>query len=175
MVMEHITTNDAVAFVSETGANIAATITPQHLLYNRNHMLVGGIRPHYFCLPILKRNVHQHALIHAAISSNPKFFLGTDSAPHSRGTKETACGCAGCYSAFGALELYAEVFDAHGVIDKLEGFASHFGADFYGLPRNTDTITLIKKEQTVPETLPFSDDFVVPLKAGEQLQWSTVS
>ena len=175
VVMEHITTNDAVAFVSETGANIAATITPQHLMYNRNHMLVGGIRPHYFCLPILKRNVHQHALIHAAISGDPKFFLGTDSAPHSKETKETACGCAGCYSAFGALELYAEVFEAYGAMDKLEGFASHFGADFYNLPRNTDTITLIKKEQTVPETLPFGDHFVVPLKAGEQLQWSTIS
>lgn len=175
VVMEHITTNDAVAFVSETSANTAATITPQHLMYNRNHMLVGGIRPHYFCLPVLKRNVHQHALIHAAISGNPKFFLGTDSAPHSKETKETACGCAGCYSAFGALELYAEVFEAHGAMDKLEGFTSHFGADFYNLPRNTDTITLIKKEQAVPETLPFGDHFVVPLKAGEQLQWSTVS
>ncbi len=175
LVMEHITTNDAVAFVSETGANVAATITPQHLLYNRNHMLVGGVRPHLYCLPILKRNIHQHALIHAAISGNSKFFLGTDSAPHVQGTKENACGCAGCYSAFGAIELYAEVFESHGALDKLEGFASHFGADFYGLPRNTDTITLEKKSQPVPASLPFGEHLVVPLRAGEQLQWSQIS
>nr|WP_207626573.1 dihydroorotase [Parendozoicomonas haliclonae] len=175
VVMEHITTNDAVAFVTETGPNIAATITPQHLMYNRNHMLVGGIRPHFYCLPILKRNIHQHALIHAAISGNSKFFLGTDSAPHTQETKETSCGCAGCYSAFGAIELYAEVFDEHGALDKLEGFASHFGADFYGLPRNTEAITLEKKPQPVPESLPFGNHQVVPLKAGEHLQWTRIS
>ncbi len=175
VVMEHITTVDAVAFVSETGANVGATLTPQHLMYNRNHMLAGGIRPHFYCLPILKRNVHQQALVNAAISGDPKFFLGTDSAPHSIETKETACGCAGCYSAFGAIGFYAEVFEAHGALDKLEGFASHFGADFYGLPRNTDTITLEKKAQFVPESLPFGDHQVVPLKAGEQLQWAKIS
>ena len=172
IVMEHITTVDAVAFVSETGANVGATITPQHLMYNRNHMLAGGIRPHFYCLPILKRNVHQQALVQAAISGNPKFFLGTDSAPHVQGTKETSCGCAGCYSAFGAIELYAEVFEKENALDKLEGFASHFGADFYDIPRNTDTITLVKQEQPVPESIPFAGSQVVPLKAGEHLQWS---
>ncbi|MTI12735.1 dihydroorotase [Sansalvadorimonas verongulae] len=172
LVLEHITTNDAVAFVSETGANVGATITPQHLLYNRNHMLVGGIRPHFYCLPVLKRNVHQLALIQAATSGNAKFFLGTDSAPHVQGMKETSCGCAGCYSAFGAIELYAEVFEKEDALNKLEGFASHFGADFYDIPRNTDTITLVKKEQPVPESIPFTGSQVVPLKAGEHLLWS---
>ncbi|WP_281646680.1 dihydroorotase [Parendozoicomonas sp. Alg238-R29] len=172
VVLEHITTVDAVAFVSETGANVAATITPQHLMYNRNHMLVGGIRPHYYCLPILKRNIHQQALVKAATSGDSKFFLGTDSAPHTQDTKETSCGCAGCYSAFGAIELYAEVFEKENALDKLEGFASHFGADFYDIPRNTDTITLVKKEQLIPESIPFAGSQVVPLKAGEHLQWS---
>ncbi len=148
VVMEHITTQDAVQFVQEASDNIGATITPQHLLYNRNHMLVGGIRPHYFCLPILKRNIHQTALQQAATSGNSKFFLGTDSAPHVKGAKESACGCAGCFSAFGAIELYAEVFDQLDALDKLEGFASRFGADFYGLPYNEDTITLVKKRST---------------------------
>ena len=175
VVMEHITTVDAVAFVSETGANVAATITPQHLMYNRNHMLVGGIRPHYYCLPILKRNVHQQALVQAATSGNSKFFLGTDSAPHTQDTKETSCGCAGCYSAFGAIELYAEVFGNANALDKLEGFASHFGADFYGLPRNTTQITLEKKPQSVPTSLPFGEHQVVPLRAGEHLQWTQIS
>nr|WP_283777660.1 dihydroorotase [Sansalvadorimonas sp. 2012CJ34-2] len=172
VVMEHITTADASAFVSESGANVAATITPQHLLYNRNHMLVGGIKPHYYCLPILKRNIHQAALIKAATSGSSKFFLGTDSAPHTKETKESACGCAGCYSAFGALELYAEVFDQAGALDRLEGFASHYGADFYGLPRNTETVTLKREACPVPESLPMGDSKVIPLRAGEDLQWT---
>ncbi len=174
LVLEHITTADAAAFVSESSDNIAATITPQHLLYNRNHMLVGGIRPHLYCLPILKRNIHQEALIMAATSGSSSFFLGTDSAPHTQNTKETACGCAGCYSAFGALELYAEVFDEAGALGHLEGFASYHGADFYGLPRNTETVTLEKKAQSVPASLPFGSDQVIPLRAGEELQWSRV-
>ena len=172
IVMEHITTADAAAFVRESGANVAATITPQHLLYNRNHMLVGGIKPHYYCLPILKRNIHQEALIQAATSGSPKFFLGTDSAPHTRETKESSCGCAGCYSAFGALELYAEVFDQAEALDRLEGFASHYGADFYGLSRNTEIIVLEKKIHEIPDSLPMGGSKVVPLKAGEHLQWT---
>ena len=171
IVMEHITTTQAVDFVSSSSVNVAATITPQHLLFNRNHMLVGGIRPHFYCLPILKRNTHQTALNKAATSGSPKFFLGTDSAPHIIGNKETSCGCAGCFSAFGALELYAEAFDEAGALDRLEGFASHFGADFYGLPRNTETVTLTRTQQAVPERLSLGNSEVVPLKAGEQLNW----
>ncbi len=171
IVLEHITTRQAVEFVTEAPARIGATITPHHLQYNRNHMLVGGIRPHLFCLPILKRNEHQLALQQAAISGNPKFFLGTDSAPHAQGKKEAACGCAGCYSAFAAIELYAETFEELGALDKLEGFASHFGPDFYGLPRNNDTITLVKSEWQAPETLPFGDTDVIPLRAGTMLRW----
>ncbi len=171
MVLEHITTADAAEFVTEAPANIAATITAHHLLYNRNHMLAGGIRPHYYCLPILKRNTHQQALIAAATSGNPKFFLGTDSAPHAQHKKETACGCAGCYTAYAAIELYAEAFEDAGALDKLEGFASHFGPDFYQLPRNTHTITLIKKEWTMPASLPWGDNQLIPLRAGEALRW----
>ncbi len=175
MVMEHITTQDAAQFVSEANQHIAATITAHHLLYNRNDMLAGGIRPHYYCLPILKRNSHQQALLNAATSGNPKFFLGTDSAPHAQDKKETCCGCAGCYTAHAAIELYAEAFDEAAALDKLEGFASHFGADFYGLARNTDTITLQKTAWTVPEYLPLGDTKLIPLRANETLQWQVVA
>lgn len=171
MVLEHITTADAAQFVAEAPSNVAATITAHHLLYNRNHMLAGGIRPHYYCLPILKRGTHQQALIKAATSGSPKFFLGTDSAPHAKDKKEAACGCAGSYTAYAAIELYAEAFEDAGAIDKLEAFASHFGADFYGLPRNTDTITLIKQDWQVPDTLNLGDQPLVPLRAGETLRW----
>ncbi|AGH81423.1 dihydroorotase [Psychromonas sp. CNPT3] len=175
IVVEHITTEDAVRFVSNAGPNIAATITPHHLLFERNDMLVGGIKPHFYCLPILKRKRHQQALITAATSGSPKFFLGTDSAPHTKQTKESACGCAGSYSAFAAIELYAEVFEKAGALEKLEAFASFHGPDFYGLERNSDTITLQKKEWQVPETLEFGNDKVVPVKAGEMLAWQVVS
>ena len=171
MVVEHITTKDAAEFVKCQGDNVAATITVQHLAYNRNHMLVGGIKPHYYCLPILKRNIHQQALQDAVVSGSSKFFLGTDSAPHAKGAKESACGCAGCYTAYAAIELYAEIFDDLGALDKLEGFASHYGPDFYGLPRNSDEITLIKKDWQAPHELPFGDDVIVPLRAGETLRW----
>jgi dihydroorotase len=171
IVLEHITTNDAADFVRESPMNVGATITAHHLLYNRNHMLAGGIRPHYYCLPILKRSTHQEALIQAATSGNPKFFMGTDSAPHAKNKKEAACGCAGSYTAFAAIELYAEAFEDAQALDKLEGFASHFGADFYQLPRNTDKITLIKQAWQVPETLSFGDTQLVPLRAGETLRW----
>ena len=171
MVLEHITTADAAQFVADAPANVAATITAHHLLYNRNHMLAGNIRPHYYCLPILKRSTHQQALIQAAISGNPKFFLGTDSAPHAKDKKEAACGCAGSYTAYAAIELYAEAFEDAGALDKLEAFASHFGADFYGLPRNTDTITLLKQDWQVPATLNLGDQPLVPLRAGETLRW----
>jgi dihydroorotase len=171
MVLEHITTADAAQFVAEAPSNIAATITAHHLLYNRNHMLAGGIRPHYYCLPILKRGTHQQALIKAATSGSPKFFLGTDSAPHAKDKKEAACGCAGSYTAYAAIELYAEAFEDAGALDKLEAFASHFGADFYDLPRNTDTITLLKQDWQVPDTLSLGDQPLVPLRAGETLRW----
>ncbi|MBB3169359.1 dihydroorotase [Simiduia aestuariiviva] len=171
IVMEHITTADAAQFVSESSDLTAATITAHHLLYNRNHMLAGGIRPHYYCLPILKRNVHQDALIAAATSGNPRFFLGTDSAPHAREKKEAACGCAGAYTAYAAIELYAEAFEAAGALDKLEGFASHFGPDFYGLARNADTITLIKSPWQAPDSLAMNGSELIPLRAGETLQW----
>ncbi len=174
VVVEHITTRDAAQFVSSQGANIGATLTVQHLAYNRNHMLVGGIRPHLFCLPILKRNIHQQALQDAVVSGSAKFFLGTDSAPHAKGAKENACGCAGCFSAYAAIELYAEIFEDLGVLDKLEGFASHYGADFYGLPRNSDRITLEKKSWTAPTEMPFGAETIVPLRAGEQLRWKLV-
>ena len=176
LVLEHITTAEAAAFVQAQGANVAATITPQHLLFNRNHMLVGGIRPHFFCLPILKRQTHQAALIKAATSGSPKFFLGTDSAPHAQDKKENACGCAGCYSAPIAIELYAEAFEQANALDKLEGFASFYGADFYGLPRNTQKMTLVKKSQQVPDSYPYLDNQkLVPLRAGETLTWSVQS
>lgn len=175
VVLEHITTADAAQFVLAQGERVAATITPQHLLFNRNHMLVGGIRPHFYCLPILKRQTHQAVLIDAATSGNPKFFLGTDSAPHAQDKKENACGCAGCYTAPIALALYAEAFEDAGKLDKLEAFASHFGADFYGLPRNTDTVTLIRQDQAVVDAYDYlGDQKLVPLRAGETLRWSVV-
>ncbi len=171
IVLEHITTREAAAFVRESQARIAATITPQHLLWSRNALFVGGLRPHYYCLPILKRETHRQALLAAATSGNPRFFLGTDSAPHARHAKENACGCAGCYSAHAALELYAEVFDAAGALDRLEGFASRFGADFYGLPRNRDRVRLVREPWTVPAEYPYGTETIVPLRAGEALQW----
>jgi len=171
VILEHITTQQAVDFVTQAGPNVAATITAHHLLYNRNHMLVGGIRPHFFCLPILKRNIHQSALIKAATSGNAKFFLGTDSAPHPQYAKESACGCAGSYTAHAAIELYAEVFEQENALDKLELFASINGPTFYKLPINTDKITLLKKEWQVPATMAFGDDEVVPVKANETINW----
>ena len=171
IVLEHITTNDAVQFVQATNHNIAATITAHHLLFNRNHMLVGGIRPHYYCLPILKRQSHQASLLAAATSGNPKFFLGTDSAPHAIGAKEAACGCAGSYTAHAAIELYAEAFEQMNALDKLEGFASFFGADFYGLARNSDTITLEKEQWSVPENYSLGQSVVVPIRAGSSIAW----
>ncbi len=172
VVFEHITTADAADFVTQAPGNVAATITAHHLLFNRNHMLVGGIRPHYYCLPILKRERHRQALLAAAVSGNGKFFLGTDSAPHAQGDKESACGCAGAYTAPAAIELYATAFDEAGALDRLEGFASHYGPDFYGLPRNTDTITLVRETWELPASLPYAgDQRIVPLKAGEVLSW----
>jgi dihydroorotase len=171
VVFEHITTLDAAQFVESAADNIAATLTPQHLLYNRNAMLAGGIRPHFYCLPILKREIHREALVKAATSGSSKFFLGTDSAPHAQHTKEQACGCAGCYSAHSAIELYAEAFEAAGALNKLEAFASFYGADYYGLPRNTDTITLNREEWQVPESIGFGEHRLVPLRAGETMGW----
>ncbi len=176
VVFEHITTADAAAFVGESGANIGATITAHHLLYNRNAIFQGGVRPHWYCLPVLKRETHRQALVQAAVSGNPKFFLGTDSAPHATGAKEAACGCAGCYTALHAMELYAEAFDNVGALDKLEGFASFHGADFYGLPRNSGKVTLEKKAQAVPASLAYlSGDSLTPLRAGESLPWTFVA
>ena len=171
IVLEHVTTNEAVQFVYASGDNIAATITPQHLLYNRNALLSGGIRPHYYCLPIIKREKHRLALVQAATSGNPKFFLGTDSAPHITSLKETSCGCAGCYSAYTALELYAEVFEQAGSLNKLEGFASFYGADFYRLPRNSGTVTLEKITWRIPLNFGKNDNTITPIKAGEELSW----
>ncbi len=171
LVFEHITTREAVDFVTGASNRVAATITAHHLLYNRNAMLAGGIRPHYYCLPILKRETHQTALIEAATSGNPKFFLGTDSAPHAQQTKECGCGCAGCYTAHAAIELYAEAFERAGALEKLEGFACFHGADFYDLPRNSGTIILKKESWEVPAYYPLGDDRLVPLRAGEQIQW----
>lgn len=171
IVLEHITTADAVDFVRNSGNNIAATITAHHLLFNRNHMLVGGIRPHYYCLPILKRQTHQQALLNAATSGSPKFFLGTDSAPHAINAKEAACGCAGSYTAHAAIELYAEAFEQMNALDKLEAFASFYGADFYGLPRNTDTINLSKEEWLVPDSYTLGQSVVVPIRAGATIAW----
>lgn len=175
IVLEHVTTAEAVQFVSAAPDNVAATITPQHLLYNRNAILAGGIRPHYYCLPILKREQHRLALLTAATSGNPKFFLGTDSAPHHTALKETACGCAGCYSAYGALELYATAFESVGALDKLEAFASFFGADFYGLARNEHTVTLEKTAWEIPLSYGDGDFRITPLKAGEQLAWKLLA
>lgn len=172
IVLEHVTTQEAVEFVQQASSTVAATITPQHLLYNRNAILVGGIKPHYYCLPILKRETHRQALIKAATSGSPKFFLGTDSAPHLSHLKENHCGCAGCYSAYAAIELYAEAFEQAGALDKLEGFASFYGADFYQLPRNTQKITLEKTDWQVPESYTIAEETTVtPLKAGETLHW----
>ncbi len=174
IVFEHITTKQAVDFVLASSDKIAATITPQHLLNNRNDMLVGGIKPHVYCLPVLKRATHQNTLIKAATSGNSKFFLGTDSAPHAKGAKESACGCAGVFSAPHAIELYAEAFDRAGALDKLEGFASKFGADFYNLAHNSDTITLKKQAWIVEKTYQFAGETIVPFMAGEVLSWQSV-
>jgi len=171
IVLEHITTADAAQFVKSTASNLAATITAHHLLFNRNHMLVGGVRPHFYCLPILKRSTHQQALIEAAISGDPRFFLGTDSAPHARSKKEAACGCAGSYTAYAALELYAEAFEQAGALDRLEAFASFYGPDYYNLPRNQAKVTLRKEEWRAPESLPFGADTLIPLRAGDTLRW----
>ena len=171
VVLEHITTRDAVHYVEVTGPNVAATITPHHLLLNRNALFIGGMRPHHYCLPVLKREEHREALVEAATSGNPKFFLGTDSAPHARTAKEAACGCAGIYSAHAAIELYATAFEEAGALDRLEGFASRFGAEFYGLPQNRETVTLVRKEWIVPAALPFGGETLVPLRAGETVPW----
>ena len=171
VVFEHITTKEAAQYVADADAHTAATITAHHLLYNRNAIFVGGIRPHYYCLPVLKREVHRQALVQAATSGSPKFFLGTDSAPHPAHLKEHPCGCAGCYTALTALELYAEAFEAAGALDKLEGFASFFGADFYGLPRNSGRVTLRKETWTIPDEVAFGEAVVKPLRGGEVLKW----
>ena len=174
IVFEHITTKDAAEFVMSAPANVAATITPHHLLMNRNAMFTGGIRPHHYCLPVLKREEHRLALVEAATSGSPKFFLGTDSAPHAKSAKEAACGCAGMYSAHAGIELYAEAFEAVGALDKLEAFASFYGADFYGLPRNKEQITLVKESWTVPESIAYAGDALVPLRAGQAVAWKLV-
>ena len=172
VVMEHITTKDAAEFVAAAPSTVAATITAHHLLYNRNAIFLGGVRPHWYCLPVLKRETHREALVAAATSGSAKFFLGTDSAPHAKGAKEAACGCAGCYTAYAAIELYAEAFEAVGALDKLEAFASFNGPDWYGLPRNSDRITLVKEDWVVPATYPYlATDDIVPLRAGETLSW----
>jgi dihydroorotase len=171
IVFEHITTERAVQFVNSARAGIAATITPQHLLHNRNAIFSGGIRPHYYCLPILKRERDREALLRAATGGSPKFFLGTDSAPHERTTKEDACGCAGMFTAHAAIELYAEAFESVAKLDQLQGFASHFGADFYGLPRHQETITMTKQEWSPPSSYEFGAGIVVPYRAGEPIAW----
>ena len=171
IVMEHITTTEAAQYVGEADALLGATITAHHLLYNRNAIFTGGIRPHYYCLPVLKRETHRRALVQAATSGSPKFFLGTDSAPHAAHLKEHATGCAGCYTAHAAMEMYAEAFDNAGALDKLEGFASFFGADFYGLPRNRGTLTLQRESWTPPESFAFGQAALKPLRAGEALPW----
>jgi dihydroorotase len=175
VVFEHITTAQAVEFVSAARRGVAATITPQHLLHNRNAIFSGGIRPHYYCLPILKRERDRRALLGAATSGEPRFFLGTDSAPHEKSAKESACGCAGMFTAHAAIELYAEAFDSVGKLDRLEGFASHFGADFYGLPRHAETVTLLKESWAAPEKYPFGDGALIPYRAGEPIGWRLVS
>jgi dihydroorotase len=171
VVFEHITTRDAADYVLAAGANVGATITAHHLLYNRNAIFKGGLRPHYYCLPVLKREVHRQALVRAATGGNAKFFLGTDSAPHPRGEKESACGCAGCFTAHAALELYAEAFDAVGALDRLEAFASFNGADFYRLPRNAGQVTLVRSRWDAPAELALGDATLVPLRGGEPLAW----
>lgn len=175
VVMEHITTKDAADFVQNSGLTVAATITAHHLLYNRNAIFLGGVRPHWYCLPVLKRETHREALVTAAVSGTARFFLGTDSAPHARGTKEAACGCAGCYTAYAAIELYAEAFEQAGALDKLEAFASFNGPDWYGLPRNAGKLTLAKQDWVVPAEYPYvSTDSIVPLRAGETLSWKMI-
>jgi dihydroorotase len=172
VVLEHVTAGDGIAFVRDSGPNVAGTLTAHHLLLNRNAIFAGGIRPHNYCLPVLKRESHRQALVAAAISGNPKFFLGTDSAPHAQNTKETACGCAGCYTAHAGIELYVEAFEAAGALDRLEGFASHFGADYYGLPRNAEKLTLRREALAVAASLDYSgSDRLVPLRAGESVAW----
>ncbi|MBB3008814.1 dihydroorotase [Cupriavidus alkaliphilus] len=171
VVFEHITTKDAAQYVRDASGPVGATITAHHLLYNRNAIFTGGIRPHYYCLPVLKRETHREALVAAATSGSERFFLGTDSAPHARGLKEHACGCAGCYTALHAMELYAEAFDAAGALDKLEAFASFNGPAFYGLPRNTGTLTLEREDWELPAELPYGDATLVPLRGGETLRW----
>ena len=172
VVLEHITTRNGIDFVKAGGANVAGTLTAHHLLLNRNAIFAGGIRPHHYCLPVLKRESHRQALVAAAISGNPKFFLGTDSAPHAQSAKETACGCAGCYTAHAGIELYAEAFEAAGALDRLEGFASFFGPDYYGLPRNAEKITLRREALAVPASLDYlGGDRLVPLRAGESIAW----
>ncbi|MDK9701912.1 MAG: dihydroorotase [Sulfuritalea sp.] len=171
-VLEHVTTRNGIDFVKAGGANVAGTLTAHHLLLNRNAMFAGGIRPHHYCLPVLKRESHRQALVAAAISGSPKFFLGTDSAPHAQSTKETACGCAGCYTAHAGIELYAEAFEAAGALEKLEAFASFHGADYYGLPRNADKITLRRDAMAVPQSLDYlPGERLVPLRAGESVAW----
>ena len=172
IVMEHITTQEAAQYVTQAGQHTAATITAHHLLYNRNAIFTGGIRPHYYCLPVLKREVHRQALVQAATSGSPQFFLGTDSAPHPAHLKEHASGCAGCYTAHAALEMYAEIFDAAGALHRLEGFASFHGPDFYGLPRNTSTVTLKRESWTPPLSFPLGEAELKPLRSGEALPWS---
>lgn len=178
IVFEHITTKQAASYVRDADTTryglIGATITPQHILFNRNAIFTGGIRPHYYCLPVLKREEHREALVQVATSGNSRFFLGTDSAPHIKGTKENACGCAGCYTAWHAMPLYVEAFEKAGALDRLQGFASEFGADFYGLPRNTHKLILKKEPQLIPEEFPMGSGTVVPLRAGETLAWSIV-
>jgi dihydroorotase len=174
VVLEHITTRQAAQFIEVTGPNVAATITPHHLLLNRNALFQGGIRPHHYCLPVLKREAHREALVAAATSGNPKFFLGTDSAPHAQHTKESSCGCAGIYSAHAAIELYAEAFEQANALDKLEAFASFHGPNYYHLPRNSQTITLRKEAWQVPDSIPFGADRLIPLRAGEMVQWKLV-
>ena len=171
IVFEHVTTREAAEYVAAAGPNIAATITAHHLLYNRNAIFRGGLRPHFYCLPVLKRETHREALVRAATGGSPKFFLGTDSAPHPRSEKESACGCAGCFTAHAALELYAEAFDRAGALDRLEAFASFNGADFYRLPRNTARVTLVREPWEAPAELAFGDATLVPLRAGEKLAW----
>ncbi len=175
IALEHITTKDAVQFILDSGDNVASTITPHHLIYNRSDLFRGGIKPHLYCLPILKRSSHQIALLDAAISGNPKFFLGSDSAPHSIQSKESACGCAGIYSAHASLEFYADVFDQMNSLDKLEGFASEFGASFYGLPKNLDSITLIREDWKIPEKLPIGNEWLVPMMAKETAKWKVAN
>ena len=174
MVFEHITTADAADYVREAEGDIAATITAHHLLYSRNALFQGGLRPHYYCLPVLKREQHRRALLAAATSGHPRFFLGTDSAPHARGAKESACGCAGCYTALHALELYAQAFESAGALDRLEAFASYFGPDFYRLPRNSAQVSLVREPWSIPAQLSMGEDSLIPLAGGEQLNWRFV-